>query len=889
MSSSHPLTVGDADDEDLDDICPVCDGECTCRPKPRPAYPVPTNHASGSAITRAPPAPAHSPPSTMQSLKIKFTAGMLSKARAAQKIKSDDAENPSPFSAQPFFAQPAASGSGSSLASKKKGRPLKGPRVKAGVDSDLDEHTRPGPYRIFKRKETTSRTKAKPKPKATKPLKGKGTTGKKGKSAATHGATHKKKAVTSDDDFGGSDLTDLDDMEDDDGQSTRFPTFMSASALSTSTFSSDDSDSSTSDLDTDSSMEAEEENYILTEERRNEKARVRRELLGEEGAKRKDPHNNWVIRPRKQSVGLSDADMDVDSDATEDEEEEEEEEEGVDEDETDENALGTYAGVATGWSGEEDDDEDSDLDAELFFANLSDSSDDSESSGEGNAADAHQTNADTDMTDSFYAARLQMENLPFEVSQGWDGQIVFSNGLREGQGVLDLDFEVSAALLVEDSASPTQDETDIEMQTSEGEDDGEYEEIGDEEASDGGDTTDDDYVDADGLPTKRMLELFRWPSSLSAIDPMSTVSPTVSPSPLNRRHRRSFDSGSVDTQGSPRPADILAGKIFWDDTDRHDRDRTPDASVISSPRGTPMMGKFEATDSPRRAILTGANKDVPSPFPRTRHRRRGSSLSSSIDHRGRSLTRPHALSISTPSLAMQSLAMQAMSTTDEHSSSEHPLATPIELHDVLDVAFLDSDVTEPTMYSGPSASESEAHPRWDHVPMGTFRRTRESGAIISDSGSATWHAETPRVAPADAFVQGSSARLLKSSPFSEITWHGRPKGASARRASNASARHVNISPVILPVRDGDRTPTLANGPPHLSPPQQESFPRKTRKELRRETKMKRKGYGPVHHQHQSQKHFHHSHHPNLKSRSTNAVQRTNFFNSPTSSVPPFNL
>lgn len=103
MSSSHPLTVGDADDEDLDDICPVCDGECTCRPKPRPAYPIPTNHASGSAITRAPPAPAHSPPSTMQSLKIKFTAGMLSKARAAQKIKSDDAENPSPFSAQPFF------------------------------------------------------------------------------------------------------------------------------------------------------------------------------------------------------------------------------------------------------------------------------------------------------------------------------------------------------------------------------------------------------------------------------------------------------------------------------------------------------------------------------------------------------------------------------------------------------------------------------------------------------------------------------------------------------------------------------------------------------------------------------------------------------------------
>lgn len=629
MSSSHPLTVGDADDEDLDDICPVCDGECTCRPKPRPVYPIPSSHVGGisSANMRAPTAPVHSPPSAMQSLKIKFTAGMLSKARAAQKIKSDDAETSSPFSAQPFFAQPVASGSGPP---KKRGRPPKGPRTKAIVGSDLEEDLMSlGPYRLPKRKEPASRAKTKPKAKIVKPVKGKGMTGKKGKSSATQTASHKKNTAASDDEFGGSDLTDLDGIDDDE-ESMRYPTFMSASALSTSTFSSDDSDSSISDIDTDSSMEAEEENYILAEEKRNEKARVRRELLGDEGAKRKPPHNNWVIKSRKQSVGLSDADMDVDSDATEDEEEEDEEDEGIEEDETDENALSTYAGVATGWSEEEEDDgEESGFDAELFFANLSDSTEDSDSSGEGGAADADQTDVDTDMTDSFHAARLQMDNLPFEVSQGWDGQIMFSNGLREGQGVLDLDFEVSVAQLVEDSASPTQEETDVEMQTSEGEDDGEYESIGDGEVSDGGDTTDDDYVDADGLPTKRMLELFRWPSSLSAIDPMSTVSPTVSPSPLNRRHRGSFGSGSLDA-GSPRPADILAGKVFWDETGSDGRNLTPDASVISSPRGTPIMGKFEAAESPRRAILTGVNKDVPSPFPRTRQRRRGSSLSSSV-------------------------------------------------------------------------------------------------------------------------------------------------------------------------------------------------------------------------------------------------------------------
>lgn len=244
---------------------------------------------------------------------------------------------------------------------------------------------------------------------------------------------------------------------------------------------------------------------------------------------------------------------------------------------------------------------------------------------------------------------------------------------------------------------------------------------------------------------------------------------------------------------------------------------------------------------------------------------------------------------------MQALVMQAMS-SEEHPSSDNPQTEPVHLHDVLDAAFLDSDVTEqtdPVSFSGTSASEGESRRhihsmnRWDHVPMGTFRRTRESGAIISDSGSASWQAETPRVTPADAFVQGSSNRMLKSSPFSEITWHGRSNPPKATRRQSNASRHVVISPVLLPVGDGDRTPTMM--PPHINPLEQEPIPRKTRKELRRESKLKRKSYGPAPHQHQSHQRFHHNHHPNLKSRSTNALQRTNFFNSPTSSVPPLNL
>jgi hypothetical protein len=55
--------------------------------------------------------------------------------------------------------------------------------------------------------------------------------------------------------------------------------------------------------------------------------------------------------------------------------------------------------------------------------------------------------------------------------------------------------------------------------------------------------------------------------------------------------------------------------------------------------------------------------------------------------------------------------------------------------------------------------------------------------------------------------------------------------------------------------------------------------------------MKRKSYGPVHHQHQhhQRQHFQHNHHPNSKSRSSSSMQRTNFFNSPTGAVPPLNL
>lgn len=667
MSPSHTHTVGAdanppfADEEDLDDICPVCDGECTCANR---SQPLPSDYKGNvqPAATLASPSATLVP--SLQSLKIKLTVppGMLSKARAAQahvqtntkksKHLGDtmfdiaDVGEGSSISARGYntlvVSHSSASGNVPSIP-KRRGRPPKATRNSA----KLPGQDRPGAFvneantlpsslspSSSKNKATKSRASSKAQSKVAKST-GNFTTLKKGKTIARSSPLKRKATVLSDNNTE-SDLTDLDEQgfdEDgiDDTESIHYPTFISASAMSTSTFSEDsETASSSSGFDSDTSLEAEEENFILKEERRHEKARVRRELLGGDGHKRKDGYNNWVIRARKQSVDPEDVEMEIDSDASEDEEEEEEgDDEGEEDDEMDESNPGYYAGVATGWS---DEDEESSFDADLFFANLSDSTADGDSTSvdDDELADPNMDAAMIGPTEG--GGRVQPDGLPFEVSHGWDGQIVFTNGVSEGHALLNHDFELSAAQLVDDSATPSQD-SDVEMETTEGEDDGEYEDMDDQEGgeSDGGDSTDDDYVGSNGLPTQRLLELFRWPASLSAIDPMSTVSPTVSPSPHNRRRKRSDTTSSKDSH-SPRPADILAGKIFWADLDEQGRDNSSERRrPLPTRGGLPVMGRFEAgQDHPRRAILNGLNKDVPSPFPRVKHKKRTSSYSDCV-------------------------------------------------------------------------------------------------------------------------------------------------------------------------------------------------------------------------------------------------------------------
>ncbi|KII85808.1 hypothetical protein PLICRDRAFT_44219 [Plicaturopsis crispa FD-325 SS-3] len=867
MSPSHTFSVGavsnplSMDDDDDNDICPVCDGECTCGPLPS----APKNSSNSNGYASARPVastpisnPSPAPAAAIPSLKIKLTVppSMLKRHSSGPTVQRAPLPKFKKYKHDAPSTSLGASGSNVSLdvVPRKRGRPPKYPKPAANpTDSTVST-----PSQIHRQAQTARprKTEARPKPapKAAK-SKGKGTTVKK--------APAKKRVVVSSEEESSESDDDIDDIDDDDdGRSVQFPTFVSASAMSSSE-DSDSSSSSSSGFDSDSSIEAEEETYILTEERR-EKARTLRELMGEDGAvhKRRDPNTNWIIRPRKRSVGLSDVDMD-DSDATEDDEEEEEKEEVEEEaeDEADEEDVepsipgAGYAGVATGWS----DDEESSFDADLFFANLTDSGDNSSSSGGGD--DGYQTDK------SMSAAAAEDGPPAFEVCQGWDGQIVFTNGVMEGRGVLDMDFEASAAqLVVDDSASPSQ-ESDVEMQTSE---DFEYEEDGLDLNESDGETTEDELVGENGLPTQRAMMLFRWPTSVSAINPLSTVSPP------GRSHRRNFSGGS------PRPADILAGRIFWEDSDEHDQADNDDSvsgsrSVVSSSRGVPTMGQFQSSDGPQRsAVISGScsSLDIPSPYPRTRKNRNRSDSRTTLGSMSEAELRGRAISRSSPAPG----AIQLPPSDDllAQVASDLPTAEPIDLDDVLDSSFLEPDPFDPTLSSTSSEAETRQHlqdlSRWDRIPMGTFRRTRESATITGDA--------TDGAGPSGS---GNENRL-KASPFSSMY----DKRVRPRSKSNIS---VNISPVLLPIRDGDRTPT--NAVPDTPPNETNSSGSKTRREIRREKKMKRKNFtAPAHHQHphhqhrpvHQQRHFH-QHHPNR----TSSMQRTNFFGSAGAAPPPLNL
>ncbi|KAI6122683.1 hypothetical protein EDD16DRAFT_1704961 [Pisolithus croceorrhizus] len=908
------------DEEEDNDICPVCDGDCTCnnRPRPLPALVVSsggvryvtTPTASTSSSGRVP---------GVQSLKIKLTVppSMQNKPRSLAALpmkrcavdplaskRSGGSNNVPPFHdiGQPQHADPSNTvGRGNqqlsdALAPKRRGRPPKATIVRCEPSSlsGLDQLARGNEATM-----SQSQSRLQSRVSLSSGLKGSLVKGKGKQKSNTKAsrqvqnshsetaitkktASPKKRAYLSDNSEPEPDLDDQsidtpfdEDNEDDGASSAHFPTFLPADDLVSTASESSESDSDSTGFGSDWSLEAEEESYILAEERRHDRARVRRELLGDEGPKRKDPHNNWVIRPRKRSVGLSDVEMDGDTDeATEDEENEDELDEGEEEDETDGQASRlAYTGVATGWSEEEE----SSFDADIFFANLSDTSTDGSLSDEDDVAHVSDV-GNEEMIDSISSLPRSVD---FEVTEAWDGQLVFTNGSTDGRGALDVAFEATAAQFIASDNTSVSHDSDVEMRGSSSEE-GESE-FGEND----GDSTEEELVDEKGLPTSRAMKLFRWPTSISAIDPLSTVSPSCSPGPS---HRRSVPASQLPIE-SPRPADILAGKVFPDVSDDHSQGSS-EGSRVGSPRiissgGVPVMGQFTVGNgTPQRtAVLTGSNKDVPSPFPRLGHKRRNDRSSSCGSFSCKDLRdRTTKLSLYTPSLLPPS---------DEPSSETTPetgLGEPIPLHDVLDTTFIDSEpegIVHTTLGNG---REHQKHVqslnRWDHVPVHAFRLTRESTTTAGDiPTSPGWISEPTKSAVSNA---RSFDKALRSSPLSML-WEDKSSARPATRRSKAIT-DILTSPVLSPNREGDRTPTRSPCQDLNSNRRQEQN-HKNRKESRREMKLsKRKGRDPVHQRHyyHQKQHFRHNHHPNMKARSTGSMQRTNFHGSPTT-IPALNI
>ncbi|TFK74903.1 hypothetical protein BDN72DRAFT_892605 [Pluteus cervinus] len=845
-------THQDQDDDDDDDnhICPVCDGECTCptqRPPPRSA---PLRPASPASLKPK-----------LPSLKIKLTVppNMLLK-RSAPIATPASRSAPSPLTSayvpSPILHKPPKP---SQSAPKRRGRPPKSagrittrtaggaepPAVTPPSMSRLVTRRRPASS-PHKTRSSVSRLASKfnPKPPISRrpPVKRKRTF-----------------SPESDPDSSSSEFSDHD-------QDTQFPTFVSASAISSNDTDCCSSSSSSSDFDSDSSIEAEEEQFILSEENRtHDKARVRRELLGDDDPRRRKYHNDWVIRPRKKSVAGSDVDMDGESDQTEDDAEAEQDDDDEPDDEDDEETDGratdiAYAALIDG---------ESSLDADLFFANLSDSGESTSSSispsNDEGGEDGDQSDLDglsSEVTASGYLPPPP-ENLPFEVTEGWDGRIVFTNGLRDGQGIIDLDFEVNATRFVSHASSgSSSQETDVEMSVATEPDEEGYEQ--DEDGGEG-DTTDEELVGDDDLPNDRAMRLVHFPFGVSAINPMSTMSPTVSPSP---RDRRPFDS--------PNPSDILAGKPFCLDFDGPDYPPTTPVKQVRSSRGCfPRPGVFTSAEKTRQVIIDDTHNNIPSPHPRFPGRGR------SISRLGRhnvleNLLRRH-LNPSTLSTA-SSPSLQLISQSDIGTASpELAPAVPIDLDDVLEVSFLDPDPFE-SPAPIPASDVTDEDPthdvdmaRWDEPSGSAFR---QNSSITDDTPA--WASDTL----ATPSTHTDYGKLMKASPLSPMLWQNKAK---RRNRGRKNKNPMAISPVLLPVNDDCTLMTS----PSIPIKNQQKEHQKTRKEIRRERKLKRKSYNPIQHRSQPHNYHQHQHHPNMKSRSTAAVQRSSF-NSP-SSVPTLNI
>jgi len=639
MSSarSHTQTTS-VNQDDEGDICPICESECTC-----------DNKLSIARQKHGLPPP----------LKLKVAASSSSNPKASgsnRQIRSKTSTSTPinshlPQTGQFSLPDPRLKSHFDPTVPKRRGRPpkvvvaareaLAATAAASAVDSSPECIARlPTLTRRPKPKFLNKITKTRPKSKVrgTNTIKPPPTRRKDKIDGPYHpkGVVRRRSLV--EDHYDSDDQDEEDDFlleNDDDVEPSApldLPTFISASSSSSDSSSlSSLSSSEGSDSECTGVEQEEEQNIKDSEDEkerkgRKDKARVSRELLGEndprQNARSHHNSNRWDIKPRKRSVSASGGEADVDMDAgsgdtTESEDEDQDAIAADDEDELDaievdrdgRRKLGvSFAGVVTGWS----DGEDSNYDADLFFANLDGSGSGSESNAavEVSSMDADGEDGEQGSGDDIAEAMTLAAAAGFY--DGWEGPIVFS--------ACDVDVEMelrpspkpsrrrrmSSSIITTDDEQGSRHPTDPVV--GDGEDHPE-EDYGVNLAESDGETTEEELIGADGLPNARAMMLFKWPVSVGAVDPKNTLTPG--------RCR----NGSTPRRSTPqRERDDLD-----DGSDKSlDGIKTPNGRVPGVPRTPrgPVAGTFQLTpqsaETTKTAVITGQQPAFPSPYPRSR-------------------------------------------------------------------------------------------------------------------------------------------------------------------------------------------------------------------------------------------------------------------------------
>lgn len=678
MSSNEP-------EDDDDDICPVCESECTCANRTRnvaspPANNYPTGYLAQDVSKGGPSA---RPPS----LKIKLTLSARSYTSPTTRASSNRSSFPNRKSKHVIQAALAAGSASEGLPGtsqrsvhgetlttggardiqdknhvsipKKRGRP-----TKAAIAARETEKNAP---EVKQAKEVTRRQSIgnvvvarQSKSSISRRAHQVNTSTKKGRklhgaAAASRARAQQRKTQKKTEDRKGKrqatvdedESSELSELDDDDDHPFGLPTFVPALSSSSNCSSSD------SDEDTDSDCDKGIPPYPLPQHP------TPLPLVDNEHVvqRRREYHNTWDIRVRKRSVGA-----DGDSDAGMDTESGEEEEEGDDEADADENdededeesvqPAVRYSGIATGWT----DDEESSFDADIFFANLSDSS--SESSDDehtGNVSVVRSGTTQDSRTGASSTTGLDLLRLseaaaagflaPFaELERATGDHTPFGQGW---EGFMDLDIDLSRRLPLGSLLEPPipgYEDAEAVMATSEEEeavavmescsrtlDEDEVLEIF--EDSDGGETTEDEFVDVDGIATPRREVLLRFPASLGAIDPMSTVSSPVRGREHQEKTSAPISASRKSTRLRLKQVDFSSGRAsLWE------------KPVIVEPRpsnlpprqatSAPAMGCFipDSSKTGKHAVIPFSGKNsskvLPCPYPAVRRLRgRGTSVS----------------------------------------------------------------------------------------------------------------------------------------------------------------------------------------------------------------------------------------------------------------------